>query len=81
MAEKRRSPCTLSVKAHAFSVEALIGAEKRRKIEEEEEDTLGCFEDGADAPELTGTAGTRPGSASLSDRGSEIECASDCSRK
>ena len=79
MAEKRRSPCTLSVKAHAFSVEALIGAEKRRKIEE---DTLECFEDGADAPELTGTAGgTRPESASLSDRGSEVECASDCSRK
>ncbi|XP_061668764.1 T-box transcription factor TBX18 [Syngnathoides biaculeatus] len=31
MAEKRRSPCALSVKAHAFSVEALIGAEKRRR--------------------------------------------------
>ena len=78
MAEKRRSPCTLSVKAHAFSVEALIGAEKRRKIEE---GTLKCFEDGADAPEDTGSAGTRPESTSLSDRGSEIECASDCSRK
>ncbi|XP_029110131.1 T-box transcription factor TBX18 [Scleropages formosus] len=34
MAEKRRPPCALSVKAHAFSVEALIGAEKRRKMEE-----------------------------------------------
>ncbi|XP_028808801.1 T-box transcription factor TBX18 isoform X2 [Denticeps clupeoides] len=37
MAEKRRSPCALSVKAHAFSVEALIGAEKRRKLEREED--------------------------------------------
>ncbi|KAM8954321.1 T-box transcription factor TBX18 isoform 2-T2 [Pelodytes ibericus] len=40
MAEKRRSPCTMSLKAHAFSVEALIGAEKqqqkkkRRKLED-----------------------------------------------
>ncbi|CAL8313465.1 unnamed protein product [Lota lota] len=77
MAEKRRSPCTLSVKAHAFSVEALIGAEKRRKIEEE---TLKCFEDGTDVSDLTGSSGTRLESACLSDRGSETECASDCSR-
>ncbi|KAL4661024.1 T-box transcription factor TBX18 isoform X1 [Arapaima gigas] len=34
MAEKRRATCSLSVKAHAFSVEALIGAHKRRKMEE-----------------------------------------------
>ncbi|XP_063297218.1 T-box transcription factor TBX18 [Pelobates fuscus] len=40
MADKRRSPCTMSLKAHAFSVEALIGAEKqqqkkkRRKLED-----------------------------------------------
>ena len=38
MAEKRRSACTMSLKAHAFSVEALIGAEKRRKLEEEAEE-------------------------------------------
>ncbi|XP_073529256.1 T-box transcription factor TBX18 isoform X2 [Phyllobates terribilis] len=31
MADKRRSPCTMSLKAHAFSVEALIGAEKKKK--------------------------------------------------
>nr|XP_033794159.1 T-box transcription factor TBX18 [Geotrypetes seraphini] len=31
MAEKRRSPCTMSLKAHAFSVEALIGNEKQQK--------------------------------------------------
>ncbi|NP_001267592.1 T-box 18 L homeolog [Xenopus laevis] len=31
MAEKRRSPCTMSLKAHAFSVEALIGAEKQQQ--------------------------------------------------
>uniref|UniRef100_UPI00398F1D33 T-box transcription factor TBX18 isoform X3 n=1 Tax=Pristiophorus japonicus TaxID=55135 RepID=UPI00398F1D33 len=34
MAEKRRSPSTMSLKAHAFSVEALIGAEKKRKLDE-----------------------------------------------
>uniref|UniRef100_H3B899 T-box transcription factor 18 n=1 Tax=Latimeria chalumnae TaxID=7897 RepID=H3B899_LATCH len=33
MAEKRRSPCALSLKAHAFSVEALIGVEKKRKLD------------------------------------------------
>ncbi|XP_072266516.1 T-box transcription factor TBX18 [Pyxicephalus adspersus] len=41
MADKRRSPCTMSLKAHAFSVEALIGAEKRkkkRKLEDEHTD-------------------------------------------
>lgn len=31
MADKRRSPCTMSLKAHAFSVEALIGAEKEKR--------------------------------------------------
>ncbi|XP_066556450.1 T-box transcription factor TBX18 isoform X2 [Amia ocellicauda] len=36
MAEKRRSPCTMSLKAHAFSVEALIGAEKKRKLRDSE---------------------------------------------
>ncbi|KAG8582135.1 hypothetical protein GDO81_007937 [Engystomops pustulosus] len=44
MADKRRSPCTMSLKAHAFSVEALIGAEKqqkkkRRKLEDGTGDT------------------------------------------
>ncbi|KAM4694101.1 T-box transcription factor TBX18 [Discoglossus pictus] len=43
MADKRRSPCTMSLKAHAFSVEALIGAEKqkkkRRKLEDGSEDS------------------------------------------
>ncbi|KAM4633891.1 T-box transcription factor TBX18 [Polymixia lowei] len=74
MAEKRRSPCTLSVKAHAFSVEALIGAEKRRKIEEE---SVNCLEDGTDVSDLTGSPGHRADRACVSDRGSEIECASD----
>lgn len=78
MAEKRRSPCTLSVKAHAFSVEALIGAEKRRKIEE---DTVNCFDEGTDVSDLTGSPGPRAERACASDRGSEIECASDGSRK
>ncbi|XP_053316919.1 T-box transcription factor TBX18 [Spea bombifrons] len=56
MAEKRRSPCTLSLKAHAFSVEALIGAEKhqqqqkkkRRKLEDGPGER-GCTE-GPDLP-------------------------------
>lgn len=78
MAEKRRSPCTLSVKAHAFSVEALIGAEKRRKLEE---DIGTCLEEGTVVPELNGSPGPRAERACASDRGSEIECASDGSRK
>ncbi|XP_062323901.1 T-box transcription factor TBX18 isoform X1 [Osmerus eperlanus] len=74
MADKRRSPCTLSVKAHAFSVEALIGAEKRRKLEE---DTGSCFEEGIEVSDLTGSPGPRAERACANDRGREIECASN----
>lgn len=80
MAEKRRPPCALSVKAHAFSVEALIGAEKRRRTAPEEAVSPGD-EDGTDASDVTGSPGPRAGRASTSDRGSEAECASDGSRK
>lgn len=73
MAEKRRSPCALSVKAHAFSVEALIGAEKRRRTSGE--DTVSpCYEDGNDVSELSRSPGPRASRACTSDRGSE-----DCS--
>ncbi|KAM8825806.1 T-box transcription factor TBX18-like [Synchiropus picturatus] len=58
MAEKRRSPCVLSVKAHAFSVEALIGAEKRRKTSEEDAASPE-FEDAPEAADLTGSPGPR----------------------
>ncbi|XP_029451353.1 T-box transcription factor TBX18 isoform X2 [Rhinatrema bivittatum] len=59
MAEKRRSPCTMSLKAHAFSVEALIGAEKqqqqkrRRRLEEAAaggSSERGWPDEGADRP-------------------------------
>ncbi|KAI3364515.1 hypothetical protein L3Q82_011303 [Scortum barcoo] len=77
MAEKRRSPCALSVKAHAFSVEALIGAEKRRRTAAEDALSPG-YEDGTDASDLTGSpGGPRADRACTSDRGSEAECASD----
>ena len=79
MADKRRSPCTLSVKAHAFSVEALIGAEKRRKLEEE--DTGSCFEEGIEVSDLTGSPGPRAERVCANDRGRELECASNGSRK
>ncbi|XP_051265534.1 T-box transcription factor TBX18 isoform X1 [Dicentrarchus labrax] len=76
MAEKRRSPCALSVKAHAFSVEALIGAEKRRRTAGEDTVSPG-YEDGTDVADLTGSPGPRADRACTSDRGSEAECASD----
>lgn len=79
MAEKRRSPCALSVKAHAFSVEALIGAEKRRRTAGEDAVSPG-YEDGTDVSDLTGSPGLRAERAT-SDRGSEAECASVGSRK
>lgn len=78
MAEKRRSPCALSVKAHAFSVEALIGAEKRRRTTGEDAVSPG-YEDGTDVSDLTGSPGLRADRACASDRGSE--CASVGSRK
>ncbi|XP_073349370.1 T-box transcription factor TBX18 [Pagrus major] len=76
MAEKRRSPCAMSVKAHAFSVEALIGAEKRRRTSGEDAASSG-YEDGTDVSDLTGSPGPRADRACTSDRGSEAECASD----
>lgn len=78
MAEKRRSPCALSVKAHAFSVEALIGAEKRRKTTGEDAASPGD-DDGTDVSELTKSPGLRVDGACASDPGSE--CASVGSRK
>lgn len=53
MAEKRRgSPCSmLSLKAHAFSVEALIGAEKQQQLQKKRrklgaEEAAGAVDDG-----------------------------------
>lgn len=80
MAEKRRSPCAMSVKAHAFSVEALIGAEKRRKTAGGDAVSPG-YEDGTDVSDLPGSPGPRADRACTSDRGSEAECASDGSRE
>lgn len=80
MAEKRRSPCALSVKAHAFSVEALIGAEKRRRTAAEDAASPG-FEEGSDGSDPTRSPELRADRVSVSDRGSEAECASVGSRK
>lgn len=82
MAEKRRSPCALSVKAHAFSVEALIGAEKRRKTSEDDAAVSpGGYEGENDVSVLTGSPALRGNRACSSDRGSEAGCTSDGSRK
>lgn len=80
MAEKRRSPCAMSVKAHAFSVEALIGAEKRRRTSGEDAVCPG-YEEANDVSDLTGTTALRGGRACAADRTSEAESASDGSRK
>ncbi|KAJ8409687.1 hypothetical protein AAFF_G00217460 [Aldrovandia affinis] len=72
MAEKRRTPCTMSLKAHAFSVEALIGAEKKRKLEEDGEN---CFEE---VTELSNqNESQRADRTCASNRSCEIEFASD----
>ncbi|KAM8832233.1 T-box transcription factor TBX18 isoform 2-T2 [Spinachia spinachia] len=73
MAEKRRTPCALSVKAHAFSVEALIGTEKRRRTAAEEAESH-CYGDGADVADLTGPRADR---TCTGDRCSEADSASD----
>ncbi|XP_007906618.1 T-box transcription factor TBX18 [Callorhinchus milii] len=72
MAEKRRSPSTLSLKAHAFSVEALIGAEKKRKLDERRED-------GVEMKDITSQTENAPNS----DRNSEDEksCGTDYSER
>lgn len=80
MAEKRCVPCALSVKAHAFSVEALIGAEKRRRTAREEAAAPGD-EHRAEAADLTGSPGPRADGTCTSDRGSEVDCSSDGSRE
>nr|XP_055043630.1 T-box transcription factor TBX18 isoform X1 [Misgurnus anguillicaudatus] len=72
MAEKRRSPCTMSLKAHAFSVEALIGTEKRRKLEDDNEN---CFEDENEVLNLTES--TQAGVGRTCSRSCEIDCPSD----
>ncbi|XP_043079990.1 T-box transcription factor TBX15-like [Puntigrus tetrazona] len=74
MAEKRRSPCTMSLKAHAFSVEALIGTEKKRKLEEDNEN---CFEEVNDVSNLTESPQPRTGRTCPSTRSCETDCASD----
>ncbi|XP_061893409.1 T-box transcription factor TBX18-like [Entelurus aequoreus] len=76
MAEKRRSPCALSVKAHAFSVEALIGAEKRRRTAGEDVTSAG-YDHGSDVPQVPGSPEPCAGRARSSERCSEGECASD----
>uniref|UniRef100_A0A8C7XXQ0 T-box transcription factor 18 n=1 Tax=Oryzias sinensis TaxID=183150 RepID=A0A8C7XXQ0_9TELE len=76
MAEKRRSPCAMSVKAHAFSVEALIGTEKRRRTSGEDAVRPG-YEEGNDVSDLTGTTELRDGRACAADRTSEAESPSD----
>ncbi|KAK1801904.1 hypothetical protein P4O66_022539 [Electrophorus voltai] len=74
MAEKRRSPCTMSLKAHAFSVEALIGAEKRQKLEEG--DTESCFEDVHEVSSLAGSPQLRA-ERTCGDPSCELDCASE----
>ncbi|XP_016085416.1 T-box transcription factor TBX18-like [Sinocyclocheilus grahami] len=74
MTEKRRSPCTMSLKAHAFSVEALIGTEKKRKLEEDNEN---CFEEENEGSNLTESPQPRPGRTCPSTRSCETDCASD----
>ncbi|XP_045577205.1 T-box transcription factor TBX18 [Salmo salar] len=79
MAEKRRSSCNLSVKAHAFSVEALIGAEKRRKLEDDDTGVC-CLDEWTDVLELpaNGKESEKSVYGRAIDRGSEIEeCVSD----
>ncbi|XP_026055706.1 T-box transcription factor TBX18 [Carassius auratus] len=74
MAEKRRSPCTMSLKAHAFSVEALIGTEKKRKLEEDNENG---FEEVNEVSNLTESPQPRTGRTCPSTRSCETDCASD----
>lgn len=84
MAEKRRSPCALSVKAHAFSVEALIGAEKRRRTAAEDA-ASGGLEEGSEGSERSRSRSRSPevraDRVCVSERNSEAECASMGSRK
>lgn len=49
MSERRRSAAALSSRAHAFSVEALIGSNKKRKLRGWEEKELQLSMDGEDA--------------------------------
>ncbi|KAG9347654.1 hypothetical protein JZ751_005226 [Albula glossodonta] len=78
MAEKRRSPCTMSLKAHAFSVEALIGAEKKRKLEEDGEN---CFEEVTELSNQNESPRHRADRTCASNRSCEIECTSDGSQE
>ncbi|XP_059837257.1 T-box transcription factor TBX18 [Hypanus sabinus] len=73
MAEKRRSPSTMSLKAHAFSVEALIGAEKKRKLDD-------CCMNGV---EIKDVITSQPVNASGKDRNSDDErnCGTDYSER
>ncbi|KAK6297868.1 hypothetical protein J4Q44_G00324510 [Coregonus suidteri] len=78
MAEKRRSPCNLSVKAHAFSVEALIGAEKRRKLGDDDT-AVCCLDEWTEVLEIPANEGEGEKRVCdrASDRGREIECATE----
>ncbi|XP_035277216.1 T-box transcription factor TBX18 [Anguilla anguilla] len=74
MAEKRRSPCTMSLKAHAFSVEALIGAEKKRKLEEDGEN---CLEEVTELSNQSESPRHKADRTCTADRSCDIDCASD----
>ncbi|MEE6476338.1 hypothetical protein FKM82_011045 [Ascaphus truei] len=87
MAEKRRSPCTMSLKAHAFSVEALIGAEnkqqkkKRRKLEDGSSGEKGSAEgsEQSGAPELEHSVCSMLGSCSQDGYSSVKSASGTCS--
>uniref|UniRef100_A0A8C4RP46 T-box transcription factor 18 n=1 Tax=Erpetoichthys calabaricus TaxID=27687 RepID=A0A8C4RP46_ERPCA len=77
MAEKRRSPCTMSLKAHAFSVEALIGAEKKRKLDRERADYA---EEASKIPKRNDSLERNEGSC-ICDKTPETDCRSDGSSR
>ncbi|KTG47702.1 hypothetical protein cypCar_00028917 [Cyprinus carpio] len=64
----------MSLKAHAFSVEALIGTEKKRKLEEDNENR---FEEVSEVSNLTESPQPQTGRTCPSTRSCETDCASD----
>ncbi|KAJ7341708.1 hypothetical protein JRQ81_006517 [Phrynocephalus forsythii] len=68
MAEKRRaSPCTmLSLKAHAFSVEALIGAEKQQQQQQQQQKRRKLAEAGGEEAAAEGGGSSSSSSSSSS---------------
>ncbi|TRY87029.1 hypothetical protein DNTS_009129 [Danionella cerebrum] len=73
MAEKRRSPCTMSLKAHAFSVEALIGSEKKRKLDEDHDNNSFEEVNGASSP----TESSQTARSCLRSSSCEVDCTGD----